>query len=209
MKDKQDHRESRSALIALGSIKVNPVVELMLAKTFGAEAFSSEDHVPKPTDRHSPILCRYRGDESKYRDPQPPSFCGGLRLAEQTEADKPGFYYQMENGQWGCCPWDPRSSDAAFVFYAYWPNTARGEVACGGFSSQATHCLTERLEAIVPKLGEPQFVSDQIHVGLYLIRFTFDRTDSDNGRFKDNAPFKYDVIAVSSEALARRLGHWL
>lgn len=207
--DKQDPRLQRSGLIALGSVKANPIVELILANTFGAKAFASEDHVAQPADRHSPILCRYRDKESKPKDPQPPSFFGGLRLAEDVEADKPGLYCEVEDGRWRCCPWDIPSSDAAFVFYAYWPNTAHGEVACGGFSSRATHCLTQHLDKIVPKLGQPQFVSDKIHVGLYVVHFTFDPDDTNYDSFKDSRPFKHEVIPVSTTAMERRLQHWL
>ena len=206
---KESQKQDRSALIALGSIKANPVVELILANTFGAEPFASEDHVSEPADRHCPFLCRYRDEESEHKDPQPASFFGGLRLAENTEADQPGLYGEMENGQWECCPWHIDSSDAAFVFYAYWPNTAHGQVACGGFSSRATHCLTQALEQIVPKLGQPQFVSEKIHVGLYLVRFTFEPSDTEYDPFKEDWPFKHEVIPVSSQAIKRRLQHWL
>ena len=64
------------ALVCLGSNKSNPVVELLLASAFGCEPFESQDGLPSAGQRSCPIFLRYRDN-----DPQPPSCCGGLRLA--------------------------------------------------------------------------------------------------------------------------------
>lgn len=193
-----------SALFALGSVKVNPVVELVLATAFGGSPFVSLDNkLAKAVQRPCPMLFRYRDD-----DPQPPSFCGGVQIAADTPAPKPGLYYESDKGKWECCPWDAESGDAAFVFYASYPHLARVEVACGGFSSRATDCLTNALNEIIPALGEPQYKSRQVAAGMYLVEFHFEpggagENGPQPGRLRD-----FKVVPVPEKALARRLKHW-
>jgi len=197
-----------SALIALASVKVNPIVEIMLAKAFRTEPFVSQDDVAKPRDRKCPILFRYREkkDERWDRDPQPPSCCGGVRLAAKTRAPRYGIYYETKTGRWEACEWEPASDDVAFLFYAYRPSIVQVEVACGGFSARATRCLTRKLDEITGQLGTPQFVSDSLHVGLYLIKFRFDAGDTDYTRDRDDRECEVDVIRLDEGVLGGRLG---
>jgi hypothetical protein len=190
----------RSAVIALGSVKVNPMVELLLAQAFSATPFVTQDDVLSPQDRRCPILFRYRD-----YDPQPPSCAGGMELAAELPASQPGLYYETKGGSWELCPWDPASSDVAFLFYRYFPPTAQVEVTCGGFSGRATSCLTEQLEEITSELGEPQYVSEHLHLGLYVIHFTFDPADTDFDQYRDDRPFETRVIRLDDAVIARRL----
>jgi len=187
------------ALVALGSVKVNPVVELIFAHAFGGKPFVSLDSLPKASQRPCPLLFRYRDD-----DPQPPSFCGGVQIAADTPAPLPGIYYEAKPDQWACCPWDPEEHDAAFFLYAIYPARARVEAACGGFSSRATHCLTDKLDEIVSALGEPLFSTPQIMLGLYVIEFRFPHGQA----AKEPGPSEYRVLPVPEEVLSRRLAHW-
>jgi hypothetical protein len=198
-----------SALIALASVKVNPIVEVMLAKAFSAEAFVSQDDVAKPGERNCPILFRYREkkDERWERDPQPPSCCGGLRLAAKTPAPRYGIYYETKTGRWKACVWEPASDDVAFLFYAYRPSNVQVEVACGGFSARATRCLTRKLDEITEQLGKPQFISESLHVGLYLIAFSFDPKDKNYTRDRDERECEFRVIPLDDKVLRRRLEH--
>ncbi len=191
------------ALVALGSVKVNPVVELILAHAFGAEPFASLDQLPKASLRPCPLLFRYRDD-----DPQPPSFCGGVQIAADTPAPWPGIYYEAQPGQWACCPWDQKTSDAAFLMFAMYPARARVEVACGGFSSRATHCLTDKLDEIISALGEPLFSSPQLVLGMYVIQFRFAPEQSAHQAPKEPEPIEYRVLPISEEVLSQRLAHW-
>jgi hypothetical protein len=200
---KEKEKRKGSALIALGSVKVNPVVEMMLATTFGADPFVSQDQVARAKDRRCPIMFRYR-----HADPQPPACCGGVQVAADTAAPQAGLYYEVDKGKWECCPSITESSDAAFLFYAYRPNLAQVDVACGGFSSRATNCLTERLDQIIPEMGEPQFVSEKIHAGVWVIRLSYDPKDSNYDQYKDNRPFEHKVIALPEKVVARHLKHW-
>jgi len=188
------------ACLALGSVKVNPLAEMMYARAFSAQPFVNEDSVEDPSDRHCPAVCIFR-----TTDPRPPSCAGGLRLAAKMSVEEPGFYFEKEDGQWEACVWDRDLCDAAIFFYAYYPNLAHVDVACGGFSFRATNCLTKDLEWIVSQAGEPQYISDRIQLGLYVIRFTFDRTSTDYDEYHDNRPFETEVIPVPKAVLQRRL----
>src|SRR5947207_3749529 len=76
------------ALVCLGSNKSNPVVEALVAASFGCEPFVSEDSIPTAHKRHCPIFLRYRDN-----DPQFTSCFGGLRIARNQASNKPGIYY--------------------------------------------------------------------------------------------------------------------
>jgi hypothetical protein len=196
-----------SALIALGSIKVNPLVEVMLARAFDTNPFRTQDTVSKPRDRRCPILFRFRDkdEESLQRDPQPASCCGGLRLAARTPAPRPGIYYESGSGHWQACRWALPSDDVAFVFYAYRPSSVQVEVACGGYSARSTRCLTRKLEEITAHLGKPQFMSESLHVGLYLIAFTFDSKDKDFDPERDDREFGFRVIPLDDKVVCNRV----
>ncbi|MGA2033604.1 MAG: helix-turn-helix transcriptional regulator [Thermoguttaceae bacterium] len=189
----------RNATLALGSIKVNPMVELMLANIFSTEPFVVQDKVARPRDRRCPLWFCFR--ES---DPKPPSCCGGVRLAAGATAGKPGLYYERDDGKWEPCLVDERN-DAAFLFYRHRLGSGRVEVACGGFSSRATHCLTEDIEAIVAALGEPQFETNDLRVGMYVIRFTFGQGSGGRRRPDSERPFRTEVLPLAQKVLARRL----
>ncbi len=196
-----------SALIGLASVKVNPIVEVMFAKAFSAEPFVSQDDVAKPSDRRCPMVFRFRErkDERWERDPQPPSCCGGLRLAARTPAPRCGIYYETKTGRWEACPWEPASDDVAFLFYAYRPGSVQVEVACGGFSARATRKLTLKLDEITEQLGKPQFISESLHVGLYLIAFSFDPNDKTYTRDRDDRECQFRVIPLDEKVLRGRL----
>jgi hypothetical protein len=199
--------EPSSALIALGSIKVNPLVEVMLARTFATDPFRTQDMVAKPKDRNCPILFRYREKEEDLweRDPQPASCCGGMQIAAKTPAPRAGIYYETETGRWEACGWAPASEDVAFLFYAYRTGNVQVEMACGGFSARATRCLTRKLAEITAQLGKPQFVSESLHVGLYLIAFSFNADDTNYTRHRDDREFDFHVIPLDEKVLLDRL----
>lgn len=51
------------ALICLGSNKSNPLVEILLATTFGCEPFATQDAVASPNKRNCPMFLRYRDND--------------------------------------------------------------------------------------------------------------------------------------------------
>jgi hypothetical protein len=187
-------------LVALGSIKVNPVAEFVLTSAFGGVPFESEDDVETPTKRHCPVMVRFRDT-----DPQPPSFCAGRRLSLRESTVTPGIYYEKQDGTWACCPWVAEESDAAMVFYVYRPHMGRAEVTCGGFSSRATNCLRADLDSIVRDMGPPQVDTDEVCAGMYVVQFAFDPADEDYDEYRDNRPWKTNVIRLDDAVLRRRL----
>jgi hypothetical protein len=195
---------THTAHILIGSVKVNPVVDLLFASLFSTEPFKSQDDVQHPRDRSCPILFRYRDD-----DPQPPSCIGGLKLARNREAKDPGIYFETADGEWERCRWVENKKDAAFLLYAYQTGLARLDVACGGFSSRATDQMANDLEAIVSQIGKPAWNTESLRVGLHIIEFTVEETatQTPNGE-KAPADYKrceFKVHTVPTEALSRRL----
>jgi hypothetical protein len=65
------------AIVCLGSIKSNPVIEIPISRTFGATAFQPQDNVNKASQRSCPFFMRYRD-----HDPQAPSCYAGTVLAK-------------------------------------------------------------------------------------------------------------------------------
>ena len=195
-----NEKAAGKALIALGSNKVNLVVELILARAFSATPFESQDNVALAQERACPLMFRYR-----ERDPKPPSFCGGMTLARKEKAARPGIYYETKDGEWKCCPCEDPSderetSDAAFVCYLHRPNLSQVELACGGFSGRATGALATLLEPIVRKLQPPQFAGPY-EVGLFIVTFKFPP-----GAVHSAAKPEYDVIRLDDHVVNRRLG---
>ncbi len=195
------HRDDRHAgVVALGSPKVNTLVELMFARAFALTPFRCRDRWARARDRRCPLFFRWRDT-----DPQPPSCCGGLVLGDDTSSVAPGIYYETADGSWASVECDPHVSDAAFLFYAYRPPLAQAEVACGGFSSLATHWMANELETIVAAMGEPQYASRKLKLGLYVIRFTFFPTSDPAGSVWDARKPRVDVIPISRRAIQRGL----
>jgi hypothetical protein len=89
------------ALVCLGSNKSNPVVETLVAYTFGCEPFISQDNSASASKRSCPLFLRYRDD-----DPHFTSCFGGTRLSKNQATTKPGIYYEKPDGSWDVCAWE-------------------------------------------------------------------------------------------------------
>jgi hypothetical protein len=192
------YREKR-ALIAMGSIKVNPVVEVMLANLFSAPPFAVPDQVNSARQRRCPIFFRFRDS-----DPQPPSCCGGTRLAKRSTSDEIGVYYETVKDAWLCCPHDA-DHDAAFIYCADRRPAGMVELACGGFSARATSLMTDNLEQITSRLGWPQYQTHDLHLGLYVIQFNRRARDRRPDSDSQGRDWTFDVIPISNRSLQRRL----
>ncbi|MEM0926954.1 MAG: helix-turn-helix transcriptional regulator, partial [Planctomycetota bacterium] len=80
-------------MICIGSIKSNPVVELLFSDVFGYTPFVTEDDVDDVSARSCPFFLRYR-----ETDPQPGSASAGMRLSKNEDAPEPGFYFEKNDG---------------------------------------------------------------------------------------------------------------
>jgi hypothetical protein len=194
-------RQHGNALIAIGSVKVNALVEVLCAEWFKAEPFVSQDELESAEKRNVPVFFCFRED-----DMQPRSCCGGTRLAKRRRRDCAGIHFEGNDGKWTECVCDDESRDAAFLFYTYRPLSKQVEIACGGFSGEATRVLASRLTQIVSGV-KAQYVSPNLHMGMYAVEINFKRSkrerEQSNGKEEE---FDFMLHPVGAEALQRRLG---
>ena len=188
------------ALVCLGSIKSNPVVETLLASTFGCEPFVSQDDLPAGERRSCPIFLRYRDN-----DPHPLSCCGGQRAARGSTSTKPGIYYELPSGKWECCPWDANAHDAAFVFYIHRESQGRMEMALGGFSGRATRLLARHLARHGEDFWDPVYEDEGIQIGAFVVKFAISSQAAADRDFIGDPQAETTVIRLDREVIARRM----
>jgi hypothetical protein len=188
------------ALVCLGSIKSNPVAELVLGQTFGGEPFKSEDNVAKATDRSCPFMFRYRD-----QDPQPPGCSGGTQLSASEPAELPGIYYEKADGSWGVCPWEPGKTDAALVFYIHRESQGRLEMQLGGFSGRATRLLARMLATQAAEFWPPIYDNQGLRAGVFVVQFNYSGTRTSSNILREDQIAGHKIIKLEPEVLARRL----
>ncbi len=197
----QQSTEDR-ALVCLGSVKSNVAIEPVVAESFHAEPFLSQDGVRRPKDRSCPFFLRYRDD-----DAQTPSCHGGVRLARSKETAQPGIYFETPGG-WTCCPSNDEE-DAALVFYAYHVPQAELEVVLGGFSGRATHCLAASLRSIAGKLWPPTYDDGELQLGVFIVRFGFEPSSGQPGETfgteRTYRPSSTEVIPLEEKVLKQKV----
>lgn len=197
-----NQEEDDKALVGIGSVKSNPVVERIFANVFGCTAFESQDKVASPTKRSVPIFIRYRDNDPAHLT----SCCGGWQLANGQPADKPGIYFETSSGQWESCPWDAKKQDAAFVFYVNRPSQGILEMALGGYSGRASRLLAQHLDRCAEQLWPPVYRGQGLEIGAFIIRFHLkEKARKDKSLFgSDDAP-KIEVLRLDEEVIARRM----
>ncbi len=186
------------ALICVGSMKSNVLVERVVAETFKANSFTSEDGVRSPADRSCPFFFRYR-----QNDPKPRSCCGGEVLARGTPSDAPGIYYARTPDQWELIPTD-ETNDAALVMYTYQPNRRVVEMVLAGFSSTATMCLGDVLRKHPDQLWPPKLCRGDVEIGIFLVHFVLPKRHKED--LKTDVlyvpqPIRTDVIPIDTKVL--------
>lgn len=189
------------ALVCLGSNKSNPVVEVLVAEAFGGEAYVSQDASANATNRTCPIFLRYRKEDPKFT-----SCFGGITLARNQASDKPGIYYEQEDGKWGCCEWDETKQDAAFVIYVHRESQGRMEMALGGFSGRATRLLARLLARRGDEFWPPVYSDEGLQIGAFVVKFTLPSNqveDRDLARGELHADDQ--IIRLDHSVIARRL----
>ena len=200
--------------VALGSVKSNPVVEVMFADIFSTRPFHPQDLTADPLQRSCPIFLRYRNT-----DTAPPSCCSGLTLSKQLETREPGIYWENEEGQWKCAPWRPavdaedqsdpkeKSLDAAIVLYVERTDPGTVDVALGGFSTHATRLLGANLPGIVSQLPAPAYSCGGVSVGLCVIAFSYHahalKEESRRGGRLAKSDAEWTIHVVSESVLER------
>ncbi len=188
------------ALVCLGSTKSNPLVEIVMASSFGCDPFVSQDEVDDPRERSCPVYFRYR-----ETDPQPPSCVGGMSLSKRKTRLEPGIYYENAAGKWVSASSGKKSQHVAMVFYIHRESQGRLEMALGGFSGKATRLLARALAARAEDFWPPTFVGQGVAMGIFLVEFTV--VDEGEGDIlRNDTVATTSVTPVPAEAIARRLG---
>lgn len=189
------------ALLGIGSVKSNPVVELIVSRAFRCKPFEFEDKFDQPEQRSCPFFVRFREE-----DPLHASSSGGLELAKKSEARVPGIYYETKDGSWKHVECD-RSQDAALVFYIHRESQGRLEMALGGFSGRATRTLARTLASRAESFWPPVYKEHGVQIGAFVVQFTFDKkseTQDDIIR-TDWVAKSTKVIQLEPEVFARRM----
>lgn len=189
------------ALVCLGSNKSNPVVEILLARAFGAEPFLSQGDISSPSKRACPIFLRYRA-----HDPHPPSCCGGLKLFEGDKDETPGICYELPSGEWACVPWSANQHDAAVVFYVHRESQGRLEIMLGGYSGRATRFLSQMLARRGEEFWPPVYTGHGIQVGAFVVKFTLPpESAADRPSFRNEPTPEAEIIRLDEQVIQRRL----
>jgi len=196
---------SDKALICLGSIKSNPVAELIVASAFGCTPFQSQDDIADPTQRGCPFFLRYRAT-----DPHPASCCAGLQRSSRQSSESPGYYFETANGKWRYCGWDQPEHDPALVFYIHRESQGRLEMVLGGFSGRATRLLAKTLASRAEGFWPPVYSKHGIQVGAFIVQYIFASDAADQrDLLRTDLVAETKIIPLNSQVLARRLdiGH--
>lgn len=187
------------ALICIGSVKSNPVVELVFADAFGCTPFVTEDDVDDTSARACPFFLRYRD-----HDPKPDSASAGIRLSKNEDAPSPGFYYEKDDGSWACA--GGNGKDTALVFYLFREPLGRLDMVLSGFSGRATRLLAKTLANRGDEFWPPVYETNGLQIGAYIVQYEDDssvRTRESLLHTSEAAAAK--ITPLSSEALARRM----
>jgi hypothetical protein len=189
-------KKKDKALVCLGSVKSNSVIESFVASCFPkAKPFESEDGVKVARDRACPFAILFRPTDPKIN-----SCCGGQQLCLLDSNNGPGIYYETANQKWAGVP-SNHHSDGAIVFYRYNKSLRNLCICLGGYSSQATRWLSEYLRSgqADHAFWPPSYEKSDIQIGLFVIRFTLDQTSK-----RSEKPSSIDVIPIAEQVIRRR-----
>ena len=189
----------KHALVCLGTIKSNPLVEMVVSSVFGSDAFVSMDQEPHRTQWPCPFVLQYRA-----KDPQPPSCFAGTKAIPPIVDSAPGIFFEEEPNKWVCCPCTDRL-DAALIFYAFRRAEGSLEVVLGGFSARSTHYLANALKNLKGTLLKPRYESNALQVGAVVVRFECVETASGHNEVTCKPfPLTRDVLAKYISRKQRR-----
>ncbi len=185
-------------LVCIGSVKSNPVVELVFADAFGCSPFVTEDDVDDVSARSCPFFLRYRDN-----DPKPDGASAGTRLSKNLDAPEPGFYYEKEDGTWEFA--GGKGRDTALVFYLFREALGRLDMVLSGFSGRATRLLSKTLAIRGEEFWPPVYEEDGIQIGAYFVQY--DNTDAKPSRddLLYNTGGAAQIMPLPRSAIARRI----
>lgn len=192
--------QADKALVCMGSLKSNPVVEIIFAETFGCDPFVSQDDVESASDRSCPFFLRYRDS-----DPHPDAATAGLRLSKSESADRPGIYYEQEDGSWTWAG-GAEGKDTALVFYVYREPLGRLEMVFSGFSGRATRLLSRTLAARAEDFWPPIYEEADLQIGAFIVQYEAKSTRAREGDLlQTNVSAGTTIFRLPGAAIRRRL----
>ncbi len=185
-------------MVCIGSVKSNPVVELVFADAFGCTPFVTEDDVDDVSARSCPFFLRYRDS-----DPKPGGASAGTRLSKNEDAPKPGFYYEKDDGTWAYAGGSDK--DTALVFYLFREALGRLDMVLSGFSGRATRLLAKTLAIRGEEFWPPVYEEDGIQIGAYLVQYENTDTKPSRDDLLYNPGGAAEIMPLSREAIAKRM----
>lgn len=187
------------ALVCIGSVKSNPVVEMVFADAFGCTPFVTEDDVDDVSARACPFFLRYRD-----KDPKPDSASAGTRLSKNEDAPHPGFYYEKDDTTWTWA--GGGGKDQALVFYIFREPLGRLDMVLSGFSGRATRLLAKTLAIRGEEFWPPVYESGGLKIGAYIVQYEDDSSDTHRDALLqtyESAAAK--IMPLPTQAIARRM----
>jgi len=187
------------ALVCIGSVKSNPVVEMVFADAFGCSPFVTEDDVDDTSARACPFFLRYRD-----KDPKPDAASAGTRLSKNEDAPNPGFYYEKDDGTWTWA--GGGGKDQALVFYIFHEPLGRLDMVLSGFSGRATRLLAKTLAIRGEEFWPPVYESGGLKIGAYIVQYDDDSADTHRDALLqtyESAAAK--ITPLPTQAIARRM----
>ncbi len=185
-------------VVCIGSVKSNPVVELLFADAFGCTPFVTEDDVDDVSARSCPFFLRYRDT-----DPHPNGASAGLRLSKNEDAPEPGFYYEKDDGTWAYA--GGKDKDTALVFYLFREALGRLDMVLSGFSGRATRLLAKTLAIRGEEFWPPVYEEDGVQIGAYLVQYENTDTKPSRDDLLFNPGGAAEIMPLSREAIAKRI----
>lgn len=185
-------------MVCIGSVKSNPVVELMFADAFGCTPFVTEDDVDDVSARSCPFFLRYRDN-----DPQPGGASAGTRLSKNEDAPEPGFYYEKDDGTWAYAGGNDK--DTALVFYLFREALGRLDMVLSGFSGRATRLLAKTLAIRGEEFWPPVYEKDGVQLGAYLVQYENTDTKPSRDDLLYNPGGAAEIMPLSKVAIAKRM----
>ncbi|MEM6688280.1 MAG: helix-turn-helix transcriptional regulator [Planctomycetota bacterium] len=185
-------------IVCIGSVKSNPVSELVFSDAFGCTPFVTEDDVDDTSARSCPFFLRYRDS-----DPQPGGASSGTRLSKNEDAPEPGFYYEKDDATWAYAGGE--KTDSALVFYLFREPLGRLDMVLSGFSGRATRLLAKTLAIRGEEFWPPVYEKDGLQVGAYLVQYENLSSTEARDDLLFNEGGAAEIMPLPREAIARRM----
>ena len=185
-------------MVCIGSLKSNPVVELVFSDAFGCTPYVTEDDVDDVSARSCPFFLRYRDT-----DPQPGGASAGIALSKNEAAPEPGFYYEKDDGTWEYA--GGKNQDTALVFYLFREALGRLDMVLSGFSGRATRLLAKTLAIRGEEFWPPVYDEGGLQIGAYLVKYDNADTKPSPDDLLYNPGGAAEIMPLPTEAIAKRM----